>query len=217
MIARFGQRADLGEVAEPSADLQAPFIPLARIVEAAHLRRDGAGDVEGLSETGFVISGFEASSRRVEVRGRRLELALLAGELGECGVRPTFRVDVADGLGRRQRLVRRGLGARPLTDQLEHLAEVEQRVDALAPVEERDQALVVVDRGRIRVAGLGGGRRGGQVEPLLRVVVAVPVVVGEQVEGPLDRVIATGLEVLADPSMERRAQGERQVSTRRSA
>ena len=71
----------------------------------------------------------------------------------------------------------------PVADELEHLAELEQDVDPLGlGHEQRREALVVVDRCRVRVRGLRGlaGRRRYSALPLL--VVAVPVVVGEQVE-----------------------------------
>ena len=112
------------------------------------------------------------------------------------------------------RLVVDLLRAAPVADELEHLAELQQHVDPRALLHQRRQALEVVDRRLVRVRGLRGVAGAAQVFALLRQVVAVPVVVREQVEVALDRVGLGLLDVAADALVQHRPERERHALVR---
>ena len=171
------------------ADLQARLVPLDRLVVVPLLGSQRAGEVLDLTEAGVVGQPSRRRSRRSRAAMPPRRSALPGAPLRQVRprTRPAERV-VAELLGEGERLALHLLGALPVARQLEHLAEPQQHVDALGLRHERGGPLEVVDRRCVGVARLGGLAGAHEELALLGRVVAVPVVVGEQVELMLDGV-----------------------------
>ena len=165
---------------------------------------------DALVETGRV----EVPARRREMLGRLVVPPLLARGLGEGDFRPAARCIVPELGGKIQRFSGRRLGPRPVAGEFLRLAELQEGLDARGAGEQRDKARQVVDRRRVRVArprGIGGAR---QVRRFFVVVVAMPEVMGEDVDAAIDPVGIRRLEVCADPRVQAAPDGERQALIR---
>ena len=139
---------------------------------------------------------------------RLVEAPLLARDLGQRRLARRAPVDVAQALGERERLALDLLRAAPVADEFEHLAELEQHLDALALLDQRRQPLEVLDRGGVGVRRLRGVAGAAEVLALLAQVLAVPEVVGEQRRVALDRVGLGQLDEAAHALVQHRPERE---------
>ncbi len=119
------QAAHARLVSHPLADLQTRLVILDRLRVIAALRRDGADEMQHPSDAAFLAQRPEAARGAIEALERLVVAPLLARHLGERRVTRGPRVVVAETLGERERLAVDLLGAMPVADELEHLAELE--------------------------------------------------------------------------------------------
>ena len=103
----------------------------------------------------------------------------------------------------------------PVADELEHLAELQQHVETTAFRQQRREALEVVDRRRVGVRGLRGVAGAAEVLALLVQILAVPVVMREEIEIAVDRVGFGLLDVIADALVQHRPEARTACSRRR--
>ena len=172
-------------------------------------------EVQHLPDARLVARRLERPGCRVEPLERLVVAALLARDLGERGLARRPRARRRPALGERRappaRPPRRAPSRRRARRTLPSFSSSSTRS---LPVDERRQPLEVVDRGGVRVcrlrrlAGAAAGTRASSP------VLAVPVVVREQVELELDRVGLGPLDVVADALVQRRAERERHALVR---
>ena len=202
------QAAHARLVAQPLADAKARLVVLHGFAVVAPLCCDGADKMENPADAALLAGDFEAGCRAIEQLERLVETSLLARHLRKRRLAGGAQDGVVEALGERERLAVDLLRATPVADELEHLAELEQHIDACPPRPAaraaRNSRSPPCSRRRLR-------RVSGAAEELafLLQVLAVPVVVREQIEVVLDRVGLGFLDVAADALVQHRAERER--------